>query len=57
MKKEKISKVIMNKNGKGNLSPKLGLPVKWLEVLGVTEESPNIKLKIEEGKIIIEKEV
>lgn len=51
--------IIFNKAGgnagKSSYSYKLSLPADAVEALGVTPENKNVILKIENGKIIIEK--
>lgn len=59
MQKEKIKKVSFNKSGTGGVTPKLTLPAKWLEDMGVTEEEREVKVKYKTGdkgkRIIITK--
>lgn len=52
--KEKISKIIFNKNGKGNISPKICLPIQWIKEMNI-KENDKIKLSFINNKINIER--
>lgn len=49
--------VIFNKNGNGYLTTKINVPVPWIKELGFTERSKTGMLFLEEGKIILKKEL
>ncbi|XZM35229.1 hypothetical protein ACSXAY_17500 (plasmid) [Clostridium perfringens] len=52
-------KVSFNKSGgtagKNGMTTRVTLPIKWVRDLDVTEEDREIKAKIDENRIIIEK--
>ncbi len=48
--------IIFNKNGNGFLSTKITLPVPWVKELNFSENDKTAIIKIEDNKIIIEKE-
>lgn len=54
---EKIRKanVIFNKNGNGFISTKITLPVPWTKKLGVSEEDREVRIELDDHKIIISK--
>ena len=58
-KDEKIAKVIFNKSGgtaKGTaITNRVTIPTSWIKEMGITEENREVKLVIEDNKIIIEK--
>lgn len=58
-KKEKVAKVIFNKSGgtaKGiAITNRITIPTSWIKQLGVTVENREVKLTMENGKIIIDK--
>ena len=59
MKEERILKVSFNSSGgtasKNGMTTRITLPIKWVKDLGVTEEDREVKVKIHNDKIIIEK--
>ncbi|WP_283697591.1 AbrB/MazE/SpoVT family DNA-binding domain-containing protein [Clostridium perfringens] len=59
MKEERILKVSFNRSGgtasKNGMTTRITLPIKWVKDLGVTEEDREVKVKIHNDKIIIEK--
>ncbi|WP_283697466.1 AbrB/MazE/SpoVT family DNA-binding domain-containing protein [Clostridium perfringens] len=59
MKEERILKVSFNRSGgtvsKNEMTTRITLPIKWVKDLGVTEEDREVKVKIHNDKIIIEK--
>ncbi|WP_416188305.1 hypothetical protein [Clostridium perfringens] len=59
MKEERILKVSFNKSGgaagKNGMTTRVTLPIKWVRYLGVNEEDREIKVKLDQNKIIIEK--
>lgn len=55
MSESRNANIIFNKNGNGFLSTKIALPVPWIKELGFTENDKKALIKIENGKIIIEK--
>lgn len=50
MEKEKNKKVHFNKSGTGGITPKLNLPKKWLDDMGVTEDENEVRLKYGQNK-------
>lgn len=48
-------KITFNKSGSGSKSGRLTIPVAFLESLNITEEDRDVTIKLEDGKIIIEK--
>ena len=54
-KEKRVLKIIFNKNGNGNLSTKIALPVPWIKILGITEEEKEVTAYFADDKIIIEK--
>lgn len=58
-KDEKTAKVIFNKSGgtaKGTaITNRITIPTSWIKEMGITEENREVKLVIEDNKIIIEK--
>ena len=58
-KDEKVAKVIFNKSGgtaKGAaITNRVTIPTSWIKEMGITEDNREIKLVIENNKIIIEK--
>jgi antitoxin component of MazEF toxin-antitoxin module len=56
---ERIVKVSFNKSGgtaRGNaVTNRVTIPTSWIKQLGITEEDREIKLILEDDKIIIEK--
>lgn len=52
-------KVVFNKSGgtasKGSYSPKISLPKKWIDEMGITPDERDVKVTFEDKKIIIEK--
>ena len=52
---ERDAKILFNKNGKGYSTTRITLPVPWVRELGVTPEEREVKIKLEDNKIIIKK--
>lgn len=52
---KKQSKIIFNKNGKGNISIKICLPFSWIKEMGISENNKNVNLFFENKEIIIRK--
>ena len=56
---ERIAKVSFNKSGgtaKDNaITNRVTIPTSWIKEMGITEENREVKLVIEDNKIIIEK--
>ena len=50
-----IKPITFNKGGSGAYSGRVILPAKYLELMKVTKDEPNVDIRYEEGKIIIEK--
>lgn len=59
MNEERILKISFNKSGgtagKNGVTTRVTLPIKWIRELGITEENRDVKVKIIDNKIIIEK--
>ena len=52
---ERKANVIFAKNGNGYVTNRITLPVPWVKELGITEEEREVKIILEDDKIIIEK--
>lgn len=55
---ERILKISFNKSGgtaKNGITPRLTIPISWIKELGITEENREVIAKLEDGKIIIQK--
>lgn len=52
---ERKANVIFAKNGNGYVTNRITLPVPWVKQLGITEEEREVKIILEDDKIIIEK--
>lgn len=56
---ERIAKVSFNKSGgtaRGTaITNRITIPTKWIKELGITEDDREVKLKLIDNKIIIEK--
>ena len=56
MKEERIVKMQFQKSGAGNITTRVTLPIVWVrDELGITKEEREVKIKLEDDKIIIEK--
>lgn len=59
MSQERIAKVSFNKSGgtaRGiAITNRVTIPTSWIKSLGITEEDKNIKLRLADNKIIIER--
>lgn len=55
MEQERKAKIQFGKNGQGNITNRITIPVPWVKELGITEENREVKLTLKDGKIIIEK--
>lgn len=56
MKKEKRDlKFNFHKGGSGSFTPRMSVPKKWADEMGITRENPNIVATFEGDRIIIEK--
>lgn len=55
--KTKTNKITLAKAGNGAISPKLSIPWKWLQDIGITEEEREVEISFNERtkKIIIKK--
>lgn len=55
---KRTAKINFNRNGQGFLSPKLTLPVPFVESLGLTEDNREVVIEYDKkaNKIIISKE-
>lgn len=54
-KESKINKVLFQTTGKGNTTTRVSVPLLWLEEIGITAESRDLKLTKKGKKIILEK--
>lgn len=52
---ERTTRVQFGKNGQGYVTNRITLPVPWVKELGITEEEREVKIILEDDKIIIEK--
>jgi len=50
-----IKPITFNRGGSGAFSGRVILPAKYLELMKVTKDEPNVDIRYEDGKIIIEK--
>lgn len=53
---ERVLKISFNKSGgtaRNGITPRLALPISWVNELGITEESREVIATLEDGKIII----
>lgn len=55
MSMEKIVKVTYTTGGTGGTTTRITLATKMIEALGVTRDDREVKVRLEDGKIIIEK--
>lgn len=59
MSQERIAKVSFNKSGgtaRGiAITNRVTIPTSWIKSLGITEDDKNIKLRLADNKIIIER--
>lgn len=55
--KSKINKITLAKAGNGAISPKVSIPWKWIQGIGITEEEREVEISFDEKnkKIIITK--
>lgn len=53
---ERKMNVIFTKGGSGSVTTKLTIPKSWIDQLGITKENRGVLMKIDEGRITIEKE-
>lgn len=51
----KINKVLFQTTGKGNTTTRVSVPLLWLEEIGITAESRDVKLTKKKNKITLEK--
>ena len=52
---ERTTRVQFGKNGQGYVTNRITLPVPWVKELGITEDEREVKIILEDDKIIIEK--
>ncbi len=52
---ERKLKVSLGKSGNGYTNPKIGLPKKWIDDMGITQENRDVVVTYKDGKITIEK--
>ena len=52
---EHMRKAYINAGGSGGLTIRIPIPVEYARELGITKESPEVKITLEGKKIIIEK--
>lgn len=50
---ERKAKIIFNKTGAGNVTPRVTLPATWIKKLGLDKENREVKIKFDNEKIII----
>lgn len=50
MQKTKKKKVSFNKSGTGGITPKITLPSKWLERMGITEDEREVEMEYKESE-------
>lgn len=55
MKKRKAN-IMFNKNGNGNLTTRISLPVPWIKDMGLSEANREVVIEYEDEKITIKKE-
>ncbi len=56
MEKEKRDlKFNFHKGGSGSFTPRMSVPKKWADEMGITRENPNVTATFEGDRIIIEK--
>ena len=55
--KSKINKITLAKAGNGAISPKVSIPWKWIQGIGITEEEREVEISFNEKtkKIVITK--
>ena len=52
----KTNKISLARSGKGDITPKLSIPWKWLQQLGCSEQDREVNLCFDGAKIILSKE-
>ncbi len=50
MGKEKIKKIHFNRSGTGGITPRVNLPARWIEEMGINEQENKVSLEFKEGK-------
>lgn len=55
MNEERKANMIFNRNGTGQITTRITIPVPWAKKLGFTEDNRSAIIKIEDNKIIITK--
>lgn len=55
MKDSREVNIMFNKNGSGNVTTRVSLPVPWVKELGFTEEDRQATIEICDDKIILKK--
>lgn len=53
--KQRKANMIFNKSGSGSITTKITIPIKWTRELGFTSENREAIIKLENNRIIIEK--
>jgi hypothetical protein len=56
MKKRKAN-IMFNKNGNGNLTTRITLPVPWIKAMGLNENNREVLIEYNDEKITIKKEM
>ena len=56
MKEERKANILFGKSGSGGTTTRIVLPVPWVRELGATADDREVKISIDEDKIIIKKE-
>ena len=52
---ERKVKIIFNKSGAGNITPRVTLPATWIKQLGLNQDNREVKITFDNEKIIISK--
>ncbi len=50
MQKVKKKKVSFNKSGTGGITPKITLPAKWLDKMGITEDDREVEMEYKDSE-------
>lgn len=52
---ERKAKIIFNKTGAGNITPRITLPATWIKHMGLDIDNREVNIKLIDNRIIIEK--
>lgn len=55
MIEERKARIIFNKSGAGNITPRITLPATWIKQLGLDIEHREVTIQLIDNKIVIEK--